>query len=817
MAQIIALEARAKHEEAVRLGSRARYTGLDMWSPNINIFRDPRWGRGQETYGEDPYLTGRFAIAFVKGLQGNDPYYFQTIATSKHYAVHSGIEMERHRFDVHPSEQDLRTTYLPAFEASVREGHVFSIMSAYNSVNGLPCSANPRLLTDILRKEWGFEGYVTSDVDAVADVWQNHQFADTPEQAAASSVKAGCDLNGGETYKALTAAVKAGYLSENDIDRALTRLLTARFRLGMFDPPDMVPYAGVPYSLNDTPQSDERAYQASRESIVLLKNHGGTLPLNKNMVHNIAVIGPTADSVPMLLGNYNGTPSHPVTIAQGLRNAVGFWGRVNYVQGCPILTEQLPLEEVVPAQCLFTDASRATPGLTADYFRDVALGGHTARARIDLTIDFTWGVQAIKDPLPPLPPSTQPSLVTATTQPSLVGMSARWTGLIVPPESGVYELGINAGGGFRMWVDGKLLLTDWNPGAKRSVARQISLKKDTPAQIVVEYYRPVPERRTEDTGNAGIQLRWTRPTADGEASMGGGLPLFADAIRAAQNADAIVMVLGITADQEREEHVISVEGFEGGDRTSLDLPGVQEDMLEAVMESAGNKPVILVLTSGSALSVNWAKEHVPAILEAWYPGQRGGDALADVLFGNYNPAGRLPVTFYKSVTDLAPFTDYNMHAGPGRTYRYFTGEPLWPFGYGLSYTSFDYTNVKAPTTVPTTENVTISTEVKNTGKRDGDEVVQLYLVRDAGPDGLPLKTLAGFQRVSLKAGETKTVEFTLTPQQLSTVDKTGKRSVQPGPLTLQVGPNSATGTKQPLTLTGAAVVPEYRFVAPVVK
>jgi beta-glucosidase len=857
MAQIIAVEARAKHNEDVRLGKRAIYMGLDLWSPNINIFRDPRWGRGQETYGEDPYLTGRFGVAFVKGLQGNDPTYFETIATPKHYAVHSGPEPERHRFDAVVSEQDLWTTYLPAFEASIREGKAYSIMGAYNSVDGLPCCCNPRLLTDILRKQWGFEGYVVTDVGAARNIYQDHQAADTPERAAAMAVKAGCDLGGDPTYKALVNAVHLGLITEAEIDTSATRLFMARLKMGMFDPPSMVAYQQIPLDQNDTKEHDAVAFSAARESMVLLKNADHALPW-KNDFSSIAVIGPTADSIPALLGNYNGTPSHPVTILQGIRNAVPASTHVIYEQGSPLVEEQLPLEEVVPTSCLLTEeAADPLPGLKANYFDNLNLSGRSSRQRVDAKVDFDWTASAAREPVDLTP-----------------GFSARWTGVLVPPESGRYQLGFSVRDGVRLFVDGRLILDDWTSGGtKRTTSTQINLEKGKHYKVAIEYFRPsdvkapdpapaaaaadaaasrrgkrprgavggamadqdgnvaappaaaagaVPQPATTQPAlptsaakpasprdDAVLQLRWTRPSSD---------PSYAEAVRAAQKAEAVVLVLGITSDLEREESFINDKGFSGGDRTSLDLPPVQEELLEKVMEAAKGKPVTLVLTNGSALSVNWANDHVPSILEAWYPGQRGGDAVADILFGKYNPAGRLPVTFYKSVTDLPAFDDYRMK---GRTYRYFTGEALYPFGYGLSYTTFSYSDPALSTEHPTTAgNFSVEVKVKNTGAMAGDEVAQAYLSHDgAAGDGesVPRETLVGFKRVTLNPGEEKTVEFTVTPLQMAVVTKEGKREVAAGGITLRIGANSMEGKEVKVRVDGETVEPAFGFVAPTVR
>jgi beta-glucosidase len=837
MARVIADEGRAKHAEALRRNIHAIYTGLDFWSPNINIFRDPRWGRGQETYGEDPYLTGRLGISFVQGLQGEDPNFLQTIATPKHYAVHSGPEIERHRFDAQVSEVDLFTTYLPAFEATVREGHAFSVMAAYNSVDGLPATASPRLLTDILRTTWGFQGYVTSDVDSVGDVYQNHQFAATPEAAAAAAVKAGCDLNGGTTYKSLSEAVRQGLLTEADVDQSLRRLLSARFKLGEFDPAPTAtstapvnPYANIPPTANDTPANDAVARQMARESMVLLKNTG-VLPLKKDL-RTLAVIGPTADSTPALYGNYNGNAAHPITILQGLRNAVPLGTQVLYTAGCPLVTEDIPLAEPVPGACFYTDATRRVHGLYATYYRSVFAADRPIRSRIDAAIDLNFPDQAAKDSLP-----------------YSDGFYVKWTGILVPPVTGDYQLGFTARDSFRLTLDDKLIVNDWYTGNRRSSGATVHLEKDKAYAVLAEHAHPAsatpatapataPAAPAAPRDAAYVQLKWTRPALDGQAAGANGLPLFDDALRAAQAADAVVLVLGITADLEREEAAVHFAGFSGGDRTTLDLPAVQERLLEAVTAAAPGKPVTLVLTSGSALAVNWAHEHVPAILQAWYPGQHG-DAVADVLFGDYNPAGRLPVTFYKSINDLPPFTDYAMQGGSGRTYRYFKGAPLYPFGYGLSYTKFEYSKLDVTANPSTTQDVVVRVAVKNTGAVAGDEVVQVYvenppvpaaafLVVNTSADNqrvisanmvaaaLPPKALVGFKRVPLKPGEEKTVEFTITPHQLGGALSEKKHVNVARTVTVQVAPNSGggTGLSQKLAITGNPAEADYRFVAP---
>jgi beta-glucosidase len=606
VADVISTEARAKHNEFLRRGERGRYKGLTFWSPNINIFRDPRWGRGQETYGEDPYLTSRMGVAFVRGLQGDDPRYLKVVATPKHYAVHSGPEPERHAFDARAFERDLRETYLPAFRATITEAKAASVMCAYNRTNGEPCCANRELLTNILRGEWKFGGYVVSDCGAITDIWKGHGFAKSEAEASALAVKAGTDLACGSEYRSLVKAVRGNLIGEAEIDTALKRLLTARFRLGMFDPPESVPYARIPFSENDSPAHRELSLKAARESIVLLKNDRETLPLKKDL-KTVAVIGPNADAPDVLLGNYNGTPSKSVTPLEGIRSKV----------------------------------SGAT------------------------TVLYSAGMQPT--------------------------------------------------------------------GAKSDASAARSLRED--------------------------------------------------ALAKARRADVVVMVMGITPSVEGEEMDVKTEGFRGGDRTDIALPKEQEELIKEV--HALGKPVVLVLMGGSALAVNWAQANVAAIVEAWYPGEEGGTALADVLFGDYNPAGRLPVTFYKSVEQLPPFEDYRME---GRTYRYFRGEPLYPFGHGLSYTRFSYGNLTLSPRAPKAgETLRVGVDVRNAGRREGDEVIELYLTDVAASASVPLRSLQGVERVSLKAGESRRVTFTLSPRQLSLIDDRGRRVVEPGEFTISVG------------------------------
>jgi beta-glucosidase len=739
VAEVISTEARAKYHEAQRRGDRARFRGLTFWSPNINIFRDPRWGRGQETYGEDPYLTGRLGVEFVKGLQGNDPKYLKVVATPKHYAVHSGPEPERHRFDAAATERDMRETYLPAFRATVTEGRAVSVMCAYNRINGEPACANTHLLGDLLRGEWDFTGYVVSDCGAIDDIFRRHLFKKTPEEASAVAVKRGTDLECGDTYRALVNALKQGQISEGEIDTAVKRLFEARFRLGMFDPPELVKYAQIPFSENDSPAHRRLALEAARESVVLLKNEKNTLPLRKDL-KSIAVIGPNADEVQELLGNYNGQPSRATTPLEGLRQKVSLRTKVLYAQGAPLMEFA---GTPIPASAL--------RDLKAEFFANRKLEGAPVLTRDEKAVDFDWGM------------NTPAPGVTADD------FSARWTGKLVPAVSGKYRLGATADDGLRVYLDGKLIVEDWTEHAPTTRTGEVTLEAGRSYDLKFEYF--------EGRIGAVAKLVWQPPALQTTGSP------YAEALDVAKQADAVVLVLGISAQLEGEEMNVTEPGFAGGDRTNINLPARQEGLLEAV--AATGKPVVLVLMSGSALAVNWADAHVPAIVQAWYPGEEGGTAIADVLFGDYNPAGRLPVTFYKSVEQLPPFESYAME---GRTYRYFKGDPLYPFGHGLSYTTFKYDKLKfSQSSVKAGEGVRVSVEVENAGSRVGDEVVQLYVTDAEASVRVPVRSLAGVERVRLKPGEKRVVSFTLEPRQLAVILDDGRAFVEPGEFRVSVG------------------------------
>ena len=742
VASVIGDEFRAKYNDFVKRNERGIFKGLTVWSPNINIFRDPRWGRGQETYGEDPYLTGCTGVAFVKGLQGNDPVYLKTVSTPKHFAVHSGPEPFRHQFDARISQRDFLETYTPAFEACVREGGAWSVMGAYNRYMGEACCASNVLLKETLRGKWGFKGYVVSDCGAIDDIYMFHKIVSTPEEAAAMAVKAGCDLNCGNTYQYLKQAVEKGLITEAEIDTAVKRLFIARIKLGMFDPEEKVPFNKIPIEVNDSKEHRALALESARKSIVLLRNQGNLLPLKKENLKTIAVIGPNANSVDALYGNYNGVSSHPVTPLEGIKNKVGNSAKVLYAQGCSY-TDATPSLSPVPAEWLSYDGK---PGLRAEYFANTDLKDQPVVTRTDAQIDFAWD-------------GTKPAENLENQN-----FSVRWTGRLTVPETGKYWLAITADDGLRLFVDGKKVLESWIRQAPTTYKTVLSLEKGKPYDLVVEYYQ----------GAGGAMIRFDYGRAEQDPVK--------EAVRLASQADVILFFGGLSPSLEGEEMPVKVPGFSGGDRTDIALPAIQGNLLKQLYKTG--KPMVFVNMSGSAVAFNWAAENIPAILQAWYPGEEGGNAIADVLFGDYNPAGRLPVTFYRSVNDLPPFEDYNM---TGRTYKYFTGKPLYPFGYGLSYTSFRYGDLKVQPEVKTGEPLKVSLTVENTGTSDGEEVVQLYVKHPDAKVPVPLSSLQGFRRIFLKAGEKKEVDFTLIPRQLAVIDNDDLRKELPGVVQIIVG------------------------------
>ena len=750
--EVIATEARAKYNQAQREGNHSIYFGLDFWSPNINIFRDPRWGRGQETYGEDPFLTGKLGLAFVNGVQGDHPKYFKAIATPKHYAVHSGPETLRHGFNVNAAPRDLEDTYLPAFRATVVDGHADSVMCAYNAVDGAPACASNFLLQKTLRDDWHFKGYVTSDCGAVADITNGHHYSPDIEHAAAAAVRAGTDTTCGDEYVTLVKAVKDGLIKESEIDTALKRLFTARMRLGMFDPPGAVPFNKIPTSQVDSPKHRRVALQAARESMVLLKNQDGALPL-KPGVQKIAVIGPNAESLVSLEGNYNGQPSRPVYPIDGIRKQ--FAGKtVLYAQGSTYVSE-LPVQ--VPSTVFNTAGAGSEAGLKAEYFANTDFTGEPKVVRSDPQIQFDWSAAS---PAPGI---------------SRDAFAVRWSGTVTPPGPGDYTFGIEQPScwpcqdheTFRVYLDNQLVASGTQDNRSTAAPRfQTHFAETQPHNFRLEYTHRSP------LFAAGLTLVW-QPPAD---------VLREEALKIAAQADVILALVGLSPNLEGEEMGIHVEGFNGGDRTDIGLPRVQKELLEAL--DGTRKPLVVVLLNGSALAVQWAEEHAAAILEAWYPGEEGGTAIAETLAGVNNPAGRLPVTFYASLDQLPPFEDYSMQ---DRTYRYFHGKPLYPFGYGLSYSTFSYTNLKLSSEhLKAGEPLTVEVDVRNTSNIAGDEVAELYLQPPASADA-PIRSLRGFERVRITPGELKHVTFTLNERDLSQVTAKGEHVVLPGRYSVSVG------------------------------
>jgi beta-glucosidase len=779
MGQTISTEARAKYNQAMRDDDHEMFFGLTFWAPNINIFRDPRWGRGQETYGEDPFLTGRMGVAFVTGMQGDDPKYFKLISTPKHYAVHSGPEPTRHKVNIDVSPHDLEDTYLPAFRAAVTEAHAQSVMCAYNAIDGAPACANTMLLREHLRDAWHFDGYVVSDCAAVADVNTGHHYAADMAHAAAAAVKAGtdveCGFGQGQAFPALVDAVHQNLITEAELDTALRRLFRARFRLGMFDPPSSYAYGRIPFSEDNSPEHRKLSLQAARESIVLLKNADGILPLTPG-IGRIAVVGPTAELVQSLQGNYNGPPPSPVYPLNGIEKRFSS-AKVAYAQGSSLVEGlSMPVEHTA-----LHPAGGAGDGLTGEYFNSKDFSGQPVLTRVDRNINFNW------------------DKVIPAAGLHRDNYSVRWSGDFTPPAAGDYKLGVHVNycyacenaEGFRLYLDGKLLTESGNKTGERGaiIESPVHFSDTKPHPIRLEY--------VHGGGSAGIDLTWQAPAA----------VLRGQAVEAAKQSDVIVAFVGLSPSLEGEEMPVKLEGFSGGDRTAINLPAVQEDLLKAL--AATGKPLVVVLQNGSALATNWAQQHANAILEAWYPGEEGGTAIAETLAGDNNPAGRLPLTFYASLDQVPPFDDYAMK---GRTYRYFSGKPLYSFGFGLSYTTFDYSHLNVPSsTVKAGEPVHIQAELKNTGSVAGDEVAELYLTQPKGFES-PLRVLAGFTRVHLAPGQSTQVGFTIDPRSLGQVDAKGNRVILPGEYVVSVGggqPGETTGVQTgKFTIEGTAELPK---------
>lgn len=667
---IISDEARAKYNEAVRQGDRSRYHGLSFWTPNINIFRDPRWGRGQETYGEDPFLTAEMGKAAVNGLQGNDEKYFKSHACAKHYAVHSGPESLRHQFDARVSLRDLWETYLPAFQALVTEANVQEVMGAYNRFDGKPCCSSDELLVDILRDKWNYQGMVVSDCGAIGDFFHKgaHETHVDAAEASADAVKTGTDVECGSSYKSLSEAIEKGIITEEDIDVAMRRVIKGWIELGMLDEKDNTPWADLPYSIVASKEHAEQALKVARKSMVLLKNDN-VLPVIPGSVKKIAVLGPSAADSTMMLGNYNGDPTHVVTILQGIKAAYPD-AEINYERGCDLV------EGFVAAP----KAPRAGMNMAAN-----------------------------------------------------AQVNTEWMGFPVQGQG------------------------------QQAPARR-------PA------FQPVPQPIISDN--------YTPDALEALAS------------RAAES-DIIIFVGGISPAVEGEELRITLDGFAGGDRERIELPVIQSRVLKAL--HATGKPVIFVLCTGSAIALEQNEGDYDALINAWYSGQEGGTAVADVISGKYNPSGKLPLTFYKSTSQLPDFLDYSMK---NRTYRYLDDEPLYPFGFGLSYTTFVFSGQKLSSQqIKLGDSVNVSVSVSNTGTMDGEESVQVYVKRLNDPDA-PIKALKGLKKISLKAGETKDVEIELPASSFEYFDLAADGLVEKaGEYEILIGSSSADKNLKAIKLT----------------
>ncbi len=750
MADYSALEGRAIHNKAIEMGRTGdRYLGLTYWTPNINIFRDPRWGRGQETYGEDPFLTAMLAKAFVHGLQGDDLHYLKAAACAKHFAIHSGPEPSRHAFDVNISDYDLWDTYLPAFRELVVNAKVAGVMCAYNAFRTQPCCANDLLMNDILRNQWKFTGYVTSDCGAIDDFFNFHKTHPDAGSASVDALIHGTDVDcGNVAYKTLVKAVKEGKVPEEQIDSSIKRLFLIRFRLGMFDPPSMVPYAQTPASVLESPEHKAHALKMARQAIVLLKNtrlsgqKNNTLPLSKK-IKKIAVLGPNADNAIAVLGNYNGTPSDIVTALQGIKTKLDNNSQVVYEKAINFTNDTL----LAYADMTSHYSWEGNQGFNAEYFNNKDLKGEPSITQIENKLDHSW---------------QEGETVTGTIK--AINFSARYTTNFTAANDGDIIFEAEGDDGYKFIVNGKEMINAWtrNRGGVRNIV--LHAKKDSTYKLVVEYW--------QGDGKANIKLR----TGQLEKTDFNAL---ADRIK---DVDAIIYVGGISPQLEGEEMIVDFPGFNGGDRTSILLPAVQTELMKKLQSTC--KPVVFVMMTGSAIAIPWEAKNIPAIINAWYGGQSAGTAIADVLFGDYNPAGRLPVTFYKSDNDLPAFIDYSM---ANRTYRYFKGEPLYPFGYGLSYTSFLYDQLKLPSTIQAGKTLMVNVQVTNTGKKDGEEVVQVYVSMQDMTIKSPIRALKGFQRIFLKAGESKMVRFQLTPQDLSIVNEKGLLYQPKGKILISVG------------------------------
>lgn len=742
VSKVISDEARAKWNDLDQGKlQKEKYSDLlAFWSPTVNMARDPRWGRTPETYGEDPYLTSQIGVAFVKGLQGDDPRYLKVISTPKHFAANNE---EHNRFEckVVVSERALRSYYLPAFKALITEGKAQAIMSAYPAINGVPCSANKWLLTDILRNEWGFNGYVVSDCRAVGNIFSPHNYTTSREDAASMAIKAGLDMecagycNECFIYRDfLPKAYDLGKVTESEINTATYRVLLARFKLGLFDDPSLNPYTKISPLVIGSKEHQQLALETARQSIVLLKNTNNLLPLNRNNIKSLAVLGINAATCEF--GDYSGTPlNETVSPLQGILNRAG--SNIN-VKSIPWIGK-IKQQEIIPA-AFFThlENGKFKKGLNVEYFSNAGLTGKPSETTTE---------NILFDPSNQPPNSAIPSDL----------VSIRWSGILNPTVSGKYSFGIKKLGACKLYLDGKRIPVNSNETAI------FDMEAGRSYNIIMEYKC--------NTGQAYCSLSWKTPDKNNA-------DIYQAEKKLAKSCDVAIVILGTNK---------SIE-MEGRDRTTLDLPMDQQQFIQEIYKA--NPKTVVVLVAGSSLAINWIQENIPAIVNAWYPGEQGGNAIAEVLFGEYNPAGRLPLTFYHSTSDLPAFDDYEVFNG--RTYMYFQGKPIYPFGFGLSYTSFTYSNIQLnKTDYQRNDTVLVSVDIQNTGKNDGDEVVQLYLRQKSETTKLPIKQLKAFQRISLKKGETKKVSFQLSRKDLSFWNEKNEFVMEPGEFEILIGASSS--------------------------
>lgn len=738
MAQYASDEGRAIYNDASSKGKTGIYLGLTFWSPNVNIFRDPRWGRGQETYGEDPYLTSQLGAAFVHGLQGNDPRYLKVSACAKHYAVHSGPEWNRSFFNAKVSNQDLWDTYLPAFQKLVTDAKVSGVMCAYNALSGQPCCGNDLLMMDILRNKWAFTGYVTSDCGGINHFHMRHKTHPNKQSAAADAVLHGtdCECSNNGAYHALNLAVAEGLIKEEQIDVSLQRLFEIRMRLGMFDPVEMVPYSNITTDVLECETHKAHALKMAQESVVLLKNKDNLLPLDKKSIRKIAVVGPNALSENVMLGNYFGLPTDTWSVMEGLRKKLGSDVEIIYEPGCSYVDNRV-FRSAWDADCF---SYKGTRGIRAEYFTNPSFKGKPQLTKMEQRISFQHGDgEYIADGI-------------AANQ-----MSIRYSADYTSRQDGQISFSLSGDDGYRLYIDGELCIDS----QKGDSYYTFDVKKGKNYKVVIEYwqYADVCELHFDMGRMWHADARETAQTV--------------------QDADVILFVGGISASLEGEAMIVHAEGFKGGDRVTIALPAVQTALLKELQ--ATGKPVVFVMLTGSAVALEWEAENLSAIVNAWYPGQAGGLAIADVLFGDYNPAGRLPVTFYKSEIDLPDFEDYSMD---NRTYRYFKGSVRYPFGYGLSYTSFAYDKMHIS---KEGDGYRVEVEVKNVGEREGDEVVQLYVSNRNDNFKTPIRSLKGFKRINLKPNESRSICFELASDDLTLVNQNGYRVPMKGEVLVSVG------------------------------